>query len=123
MAYVKHYDSRRNVTYVYESFSYWDKELKAPRSKRKLIGKLDPETGEIVPTAGRGRPPKSDAIKGAAAETAESVTDYRSMYMACAAQVESLKAENAALRNELMKRDQGRKEFLDKMKELAAGLL
>ena len=41
--------------YVYESQSYWDKELKQPRSNRKLIGKLDPDTGEIVPTGKKGR--------------------------------------------------------------------
>ena len=42
-------------SYVYESHSYWDKELKQPRSNRKLIGKVDPETGETVPTGKRGR--------------------------------------------------------------------
>ena len=43
-------------TYVYESESYWDKEKKQPRSRRRLIGKIDEETGEIVPTSGkRGR--------------------------------------------------------------------
>lgn len=28
---VKVYNKARNVTYVYESYSYWDKELKQPR--------------------------------------------------------------------------------------------
>lgn len=32
------------MTYVYESQSYRDKETKQPRSKRKLIGRLDDET-------------------------------------------------------------------------------
>lgn len=41
-------------TYVYDNYSYWDKETKKPKSKRKLIGKIDPATGEIVPTDGRG---------------------------------------------------------------------
>lgn len=36
------------VKYAYESISYWDKEKKAPRSKRKYIGRVDPETGEII---------------------------------------------------------------------------
>ena len=53
---------RRTTTYVYDSVSYWDKEKQQPRSKRKLIGKIDPVTGEIVPTGGRrGRKPKNDA--------------------------------------------------------------
>lgn len=41
---------KSGITYVYESESYWDKEKKQPRNKRKLIGKIDPETGEIIPT-------------------------------------------------------------------------
>ena len=55
MAIVKIHNKARGVTYVYESHSYWDKKLKQPRSNRKLIGKVDPETGETVPTGKRGR--------------------------------------------------------------------
>lgn len=47
-------DKRTGITYVYENQSFWDKELKRSRSKRKLIGKLN-EDGEIVPTDGRCR--------------------------------------------------------------------
>lgn len=50
---VKHTDKRSGITYAYESVSYWDKETKMPRCKRKLIGRVDPETGEIRPTDGR----------------------------------------------------------------------
>jgi transposase, IS4 family len=55
MAQVKQLDKRSGITYVYESVSYWDKEKKQPRSRRTLIGRLDPVTGEIVPTDGRGK--------------------------------------------------------------------
>jgi len=55
MSIIKHKDKRTGITYVYESESYWDKEKQQPRSKRKLIGKLDEETGEVVPTDGRGK--------------------------------------------------------------------
>ena len=34
--------------YAYESVSYWDKEKKQPRSRRKYIGKVDPVTNEII---------------------------------------------------------------------------
>ena len=61
MAIIKKYNKENGITYVYDSVSYWDKEKQQPRSKRKLIGKLDPVTGEIVPTGGRGRKPKSDS--------------------------------------------------------------
>ncbi len=55
MSYVNQLDKRSGITYVYESISYWDKEKKQPRSKRKLIGRLNPETGDIIPTDGRGK--------------------------------------------------------------------
>ena len=55
MAMVKQLDKRSGITYIYESVSYWDREKKQPRSKRTLIGRLDPTTGEIVPTDGRGK--------------------------------------------------------------------
>ncbi len=53
MATVFQTDSRSGITYVYESVSRWDKEKKQSRSTRKLIGRVDVETGEIVPTDGR----------------------------------------------------------------------
>ena len=55
MAIVKQRNKKTGVTYVYESYSYRDKETKQPRSKRKLIGRLDEETGEIVPTRKRAK--------------------------------------------------------------------
>jgi transposase len=48
-------DKRSGITYAYESVSYWDKEKKQSRAKRTLIGRVDPNTGEIIPTDGRGR--------------------------------------------------------------------
>lgn len=55
MAIIKQLDKRSGITYIYESVSYWDKEKKQPRSKRTLIGRLNLDTGEIVPTDGRGK--------------------------------------------------------------------
>ena len=46
-------DKRSGITYAYESISVWNKELKQSRAKRKLIGRVDSDTGEIVPTDGR----------------------------------------------------------------------
>ena len=39
---------KTHVKYAYESISYWDKDKKAPRSKRRYLGRVDPETGEII---------------------------------------------------------------------------
>lgn len=66
MAIIKQYHADTDTTYVYSSEYYWDPEKKQSRSRRRVIGKLDPETGEIIPTGKRkGRP-----RKGAEAETA-----------------------------------------------------
>ena len=60
MAIIKQYHADTDTTYVYSSEYYWDPEKKQSRSKRRVIGKIDPETGEIVPTGKRsGRPRKS----------------------------------------------------------------
>ena len=52
---IKAFDKRSGNTYFYESKSYWDKEKQQPRSHRKLIGKLDPATGNMIPTDSRGK--------------------------------------------------------------------
>ena len=44
------HNKETGITYVYENQAFWDKTKQQSRSKRKLIGKLDPETREIVPT-------------------------------------------------------------------------
>ena len=71
MAIIKQYDKRSGITYAYESHSYWDPEKKMTRAKRKLIGRVNPDTGEIVPTDGRNKKPKTPAYAG---------TDYQKMY-------------------------------------------
>ena len=43
---------KNGTIYVYESESYWDSGKKQPRSRRKLIGHEDPETGMVVPNRG-----------------------------------------------------------------------
>ena len=50
MAIVRQYHKDRGVTYVLKSESYWDPEAKKSRSRRKIIGKIDPETGKVIPT-------------------------------------------------------------------------
>lgn len=63
MAIIFQKDSRTGITYAYESISTWNKEKKYSTSKRRLIGKLNTETGEIVPTDGRMR--KEKGVKSA----------------------------------------------------------
>jgi uncharacterized iron-regulated membrane protein len=45
---VTQYHRDTDTTYVYESESYYDPSRKQSRSRRKLIGKLDKETGEVI---------------------------------------------------------------------------
>ena len=62
MGIVKQFDKRSSITYVYENKAYWDKEKKQSRAKRTLIGRLDPETGEIIPTDGRMKRDKEEPM-------------------------------------------------------------
>ena len=55
-------DKRSGITYAYENQSFWDSELRRSRSKRKLIGRVDKETGEIIPTDGRCKKLSPDYI-------------------------------------------------------------
>ena len=73
MAIIYQHDKRSNITYAYESRSFWDKEKKTSRAKRTLIGRVDKETGEIVPTDGRCRRDKTK-------EPIEKEPDYKALY-------------------------------------------
>ncbi len=101
MRIVKSYNKQNGVVYVYEVLGHtYDKEKKFTRSKRRLIGKIDPETGEIVPTGSRARKGKTDGL----AIKSDGKVDYQLHYLEAAAQLqqtrkefEKLKAENAVL--------------------------
>ena len=51
-------NKKSGVIYAYDNSPYWDPEKKQSRAKRKLVGKVEPLTGTIVPT--RGRKAKED---------------------------------------------------------------
>ncbi len=52
MAMIRQHDKRSGIAYAQASRSYWDPEKKMSRAKRKRVGRIDPETGEIVPADG-----------------------------------------------------------------------
>ena len=81
-------DKRSGITYAYESKAYWDKEKKQSRAKRKLIGRVDEVTGEIVPTDGRVRKARERAAE----------PDYKALYEQAEARIAELEAELAKLR-------------------------
>ena len=43
-------NKKSNITYVYECVSFWNKKTKRPDSSRTCIGKIDPETGNLIPS-------------------------------------------------------------------------
>ena len=45
-----HYNRKTGVTYVYSVESYWDKEKKRPANKQVCLGRVDKETGEVIPS-------------------------------------------------------------------------
>lgn len=85
MTIIKQFDKRSGIAYIYESKSYYDKEKKCSRAKRTLIGKLDPDTGELIPTDGRN--------KGARSQANTSISD-----MGAAARIKELEDENRQLK-------------------------
>lgn len=116
MSIVKLKDKRTGTIYVYESESYWDKEKKQPRSRRKLIGKLDEETGEIVPTGKSGRK-KGGQKTGGAEPAPEPITEYVRIIEEKEALIRDLKAENNALKKEKQEILQQLEEVCRKMKD------
>ena len=56
-------DKRSGITYAYRSVSHWDKEKQQSRAKRTLIGRVDPDTGEIKPTRKRKKKDNIDITK------------------------------------------------------------
>lgn len=96
MAIVK-YKNQSGVTYAYESISEWDPVRKQSRPKRKYLGRVDEETGEIIPTAGkRGRPRKNPLPEETSAPSAEELSSLKE----AGETIGRLQQENAALLEE-----------------------
>jgi len=55
-----------NTKYAYRSESYRDPVTKKPKSRRTYLGRVDPETNEIIPKAANGKrnrtPVQSDSV-------------------------------------------------------------
>jgi hypothetical protein len=100
MSIVKLKDKRTGTTYVYDSESYWDKEKKQPRNKRILIGKIDEETGEMVPTDGRGRKRKT-TVKKDTGNDEPLISDFQKQLKAKETIIKQLTAENQQLKKNL----------------------
>jgi hypothetical protein len=56
-------NKKTGATYAYESISYWDKDKQQSRARRRCIGRVDPETRQIIPTRKNKTP---EAVKKSA---------------------------------------------------------
>ena len=95
------YKNQSGVTYAYEATSRYDPSTKSSRPVRKYLGRVDPETGEIIPTVGKRGRPRKNKDESKAADSKGAVDTNTEMALAAAeAEIERLKAENAALAHE-----------------------
>ena len=62
MAYQSIHTKADGKKYVYSVEGYWDKEKKASRNKQVCLGRLDEETGEIIPSNRKARTAKRAAV-------------------------------------------------------------
>lgn len=105
MAIVKQ-TNKNGVTYVYESHSYRDPETKQPRAKRKLIGRIDETTGEVVPTHTKRKSVTTKSDISVATNISSEDESYSSLLEALKEKdetIKSLRAEIASLRRERAK--------------------
>lgn len=80
-------DKRNGYVYEYETTSYRDPETGRVRTSQTYRGRVDPETGELIPKAGGGKRKRASASRSAANQEP--------------ARIAELEAEVAALRAEL----------------------
>ena len=113
MSQVKVTNKKSGITYVYESESYWDKEKKQPGNKRKLIGKIDPETGEIIPT----RNHVSDIPDGSG-DLPASVAELKKLCHSYEKKLSKQSEKIQMLNDELSRMKLEKKALLQKLKEL-----
>lgn len=57
------FNKHTGTRYAYETTYEWDEGRRRKVQRRRCIGHFDPETGEVVPNGGRGRP-RADAAAG-----------------------------------------------------------
>ncbi len=108
MAIVKCRDPRSGITYVYTSDCYYDEEQGKYRYKRKCIGKVDPETGETVPTGPKGgyrpkkeRPPVDEDNDEPRKPGRKPKKEPSPEYARTLKQMEELKGENFELKQQV----------------------
>jgi len=62
MSITKSYNKHTGIYYAYDTTYFWDETAQCKKQKKVCIGQYDPNTGEIVPNAKRGRPTKYEVV-------------------------------------------------------------
>ena len=101
---IKQLNKKSGVTYCYYQESYWVPGV-GPRSKRRLIGRLDPMTGEIVPT-GRSGPRKKSGetdieVAVESMNPQDQVAQLKEELLSAAERIQELESELAAVKSKL----------------------
>lgn len=119
---VKSYDKRTGITYAYTSTAVWDPEKGYSKPVRKCIGKVDPETGEIVPNGKRGRPRKSPLPEVKATQESRDSTDEVAALQDALRRAEDKRREDEATIRLLKSQSENRsaqiRRTIDALKEL-----
>ena len=108
--------NQSGILYAYESTSVWDPSKQQARPIRKYLGRVDEETGEIIPTKGRGRKKKSSNTEShddqAQKENLEKIKEL---------QISNQKLKNKVdeLEEKIRSMKQEKKELLAAIKKLA----
>lgn len=101
------YKNQSGQIYAYDQKSVYDPQKKQSRPVRKYLGRVDPETGEIISTKGkRGRPRKQ---AGNNTDSENGTKDYKALYENAAKELGQAKKELTDVTRQ--------KEFLEKQAE------
>ena len=96
MAIIRQYRKATDTVYVLEAERIYDPEKKQTRYvHRRLIGKVDPSTGEVIPTGKRGRPRKNPVSGDTQGEKTEAAANGQTI-TELTAKIEQLQQELAA---------------------------
>ena len=97
---VQHYDKKTGKIRVYESTPHYDPVSKQSRPRRKYLGTIDPETGELIPSSGRrGRTSSSKNVTTARNNSVSTeIAELQKILSEKDAEIISLQSEVKALK-------------------------
>ena len=94
--------------YAYRSFSYWDKEKKAPRSRKEYLGRVD-EQGNIIPKKVAPESKTEEVLQTPAIPDSLSVNESVELLKRIEARLERIEAAISAFSDAWKTTDRGNK--------------